>query len=72
MYLIEKVQGIDSVLMTATMPEPFGPGWTTEDAEQADALEIWGTRFSESDADYVEYRLMKEGAVIKTRRTEGY
>ena len=72
MYLVKRVEGSDAVLTDGTLVQPFGPGWTTAECEGGDSMEVWGTRFSADRADYVEYRLLRDGATVLVRRVEGY
>lgn len=53
-------------------PKPFGPGFTAEEAESADCLEVHGTGFSEGVLDFVEFRLLKQGEVTQKRKVNGY
>lgn len=72
MYLIDKIAIHDHTLSKVVEAPPFGPGFSEEDAHHADTMEIWGTRFSDPDPDYVEYRLIHDGHTVKTRRFAGY
>lgn len=72
MYLVERVEGTEAVIQGATAQRPFGPGFGIDDLAGVDAMEVWGTQFTEGVSDYVEFRLLRDGAVIKSRRVEGY
>lgn len=65
---------IDTHRDKPTMANPFtGVTFTSEQVEQADRVEIWGSDFSEADGDYCMYRLMAgESKVIAERRMDGY
>lgn len=69
-YLIRMVSG-DSLWDEAMTDPPFGPGFHATDLEGIQSLEIWGSRFSAPE-DFVEYRLMRNGVVVKRRRFAGY
>lgn len=69
-YLIETVSG-DALEEAATANQPFGPGFHKTDLDGAECLEIWGSRFNAPE-DFVEYRLMRGGMVIKSRRFAGF
>jgi hypothetical protein len=56
----------------ALTPPPFGPGFTMTDLDGADALEIWGSQFSTTTEDFIDYRLIRAGRCIKSRRFAGY
>ena len=56
----------------ALEPPPFGPGFAAADLNGVDALEIWGSRFSTTAEDFVEYRLLRAGLCVKFRRFAGY
>lgn len=51
---------------------PFGPGFTPDDLAGATVMEVWGTELKDSGDDYVEFRLIHDGTIIKTRRVIGY
>lgn len=55
----------------ATTQPPFGPGFPLEDASGAERLEVWGTAL-QADADFTEFRLMKDGRLIGIRRIKGF
>ncbi len=65
-YLYNSYQG-DNMTAEATSKPPFGPGFTDEQAMQAERMEVWATTFSDSD-EYVEFRLLKDDQVIHSRR----
>lgn len=49
------------------------PGFPMEQVEQADTMELWGTKFSDDNApDYCEFRLLKGDEVFATKRIDGY
>ena len=70
MYLIETLT--EDVAKQATMKKPSGPGFTKEEAEQADKMEIWGTHFADPSDDFCEFKLFKDGEEFATERVEGY
>ncbi len=51
---------------------PFGPGFDAGIVERAERMEVWGTEEDEDREDYVEFRLMRGGAVIGVARIPGY
>ena len=70
MYLIETLT--EDVAEQATMKKPSGPGFTKEEAEQAEKMQVWGTNFSDLGKDFCEFKLLKDGEVFATERVEGY
>ena len=62
----------DALHNAALEPPPFGPGFAAADLNGVDALEIWGSRFSTTAEDFVEYRLLRAGLCVKFRRFAGY
>lgn len=70
-YLMETVKG-DAIKKKATDSPPFGPGFAEKDLKDVDALEIWGSLASDAGDDYCEFRLMKGGKTIKSKRIVGY
>lgn len=54
-------------------PAPYGPGFSSEKADAAEHMEVWGTNFSAPGPDYCEFRLFNEkGLVIASHRAEGF
>ena len=50
---------------------PFGPGFDVALVQQADRLEVWGTRETAPE-DFTEFRLIQNGRVIGVARIPGY
>lgn len=71
MYCVKHITA-DAMMSAATEMPPLGPGFSSEEAAQADTLEMWGTSFSDPGDDFVEYRLLKEGQIVHTKRFAGY
>lgn len=69
-YLMRTVSG-DMLWDAAMADPPFGPGFQETDLDDIDCMEIWGSRFNAPE-DFVEYRLLRGGMVIKSRRVAGY
>ncbi len=70
MYRMQIVTG-QNLISAATELPPFGPGFSSDAAATADALEVWGSSFEDAE-DWVEYRLIKGDHVIAVRRYAGY
>ena len=71
MYLHEKLEG-NAMKDKAVRQPPFGGGFSKEQADQADALEIWASGFSDPGPDFCEVRLLKGGKVFATKTIDGY
>ena len=71
MYRVDITTG-EELLPAATATPPFGPGFSTDIVAQADTLEMWGSSFTDPGDDFVEYRLLKKGQVVQTKRFAGY
>jgi hypothetical protein len=71
MYLIQRLEG-DEGRERARLPIPLGAGCTAREVRGIDAVEIWGTSFTDSGMDHTEFRFWKDGAVKWTRRVAGY
>lgn len=70
-YLTERLTN-DAMKKKATAAPPFGPGFAEEDLKNVDALETWCSLFSDPGEDYCEFRLIKDGKTIKSKRVSGY
>jgi len=69
---LEEVVVRDLVVQAIARP-PIGPGFTTEDALNAERMEIWGSDFTEEGPDYCLFKLFGEkNVVLATQRVEGY
>jgi hypothetical protein len=68
MYFISKATSKSSM----TEKRPFGPGFSAEEADQADYMEIWGSPYEEPGLDRTEFRLIKDGVVFKVAEVGGY
>lgn len=55
-----------------TRPVPFGGGFDEREAEEADRMEVWCSRFDDPGPDYNVFRLVKDDMVIAERRVVGY
>jgi hypothetical protein len=65
-----KSVGWEALVMEALAPPPYGPGFEEGDLAGVEGLEIW-----EPDpgwGDYLEYRLVGRGEVVKARRLPRY
>ena len=71
MYCLKTIVA-EALLSAATEIPPFGPGFSSETVAQADTMEIWGSSFTDSGEDFVEYRLLKNGHVMQMQRFPGY
>ena len=71
MHLFEKLEG-DAMREKAMQPPPFGGGFSKEQADQADALEVWVSGFTDPGPDFCEMRLMKDGKAIAVKTVGGY
>jgi hypothetical protein len=72
MRLIGTTTGLDLITQATTRP-PFGPGFTSDEVDNAERLEIYGSSFKQSGGDYCLFVLKdKNGAVIAQRRIDGY
>ncbi len=72
MYLMNTIPMDDQSVPNAVDTPPFGPGFSEDEARNADAMEIWGTQFNDPGPDYVEFRLIKDGQTWVERRVDGY
>jgi len=71
MHKLNEVQGNDLV-SAATQQPPFGPGFSSEQAEEADKLEVWGSSFNDPGPDYCAFKLLKAGEVVAERTVGGF
>jgi hypothetical protein len=76
-YLVSKTvvseSGREALVREATSRPPFGPGFSEEELEGAEVLEVHGSSFSDPGPDYCEFRLLDaKGEVLKTRQVGGY
>ena len=56
-----------------TMLQPFGPGFTKEQAEEADSMDILCSSFKDDGDDYTIFILKnKDGKTIATARVDNY
>ena len=56
-----------------TMLQPFGPGFTKEQAAQADSMDILCSSFKDDGDDYTMFILKdKDGKTITTARVDNY
>ena len=69
--LLYTVTNPNQLLKQASTSPPFGPGFNSALAQQADRLEVWGTT-EEAPEDYTEFRLLKDGRIIGVARIPGY
>lgn len=67
-YLVERTTHKDAM----TLRQPFGPGFPQELADQAEAMEWWGSSIMDGGADWNEFRLFVGDEVIARRRMAGY
>lgn len=52
---------------------PFGPGFSIDEAEQADSMSIAFSDFNESGEDYTKFTLhAADGQIIATKTIKGY
>lgn len=71
-YLFREIEGVEA-RKKAAETAPFGPGFPTETAAQAERLEVWVSRFGDPGPDYCEFRLFDaQGGSLGTRRQPGY
>lgn len=70
-HLMETVTG-DAMKKKATNKPPFGPGFAEGDLKDIEALEVWGSLANDPGSDYCEFRLMKAGKTVKSKRIAGY
>jgi len=71
MYLHSAALGQAAKELAAEKP-PFGPGLSTEAAQQAARVEVWATAFSDS-GEYTEFRVWDaHERQIATVRVNGY
>jgi len=71
-HLVAVFEG-NGVVKAATEKAPFGPGFSKEEAETATRMEVHGSSFNDSGADWTEFRLIgAKGNVFKKRRVGGY
>ena len=71
MYLMETAHGEKAVQLARQRP-PFGPGMDEKTASQTVKVEVWGSSFMDSGADFVEFRGTINGNDVWTRRVAGY
>lgn len=67
-YLHETV--VDKEVMTRR--PPFGPGFTVQEVQRAERMEVWGSGIKDPGGDYCEFRLMEGKKVLATRTISGY
>ena len=63
-----KSVGFESLVIEAMAPQPYGPAFTEDEIMGADALEIWAP--DPGWGQYLEYRLIKDGKVMRTRQID--
>jgi hypothetical protein len=51
---------------------PFGPGFSQEQIDASDSMQVWGSSFSDPGGDYVEFKLFNGEKVVAERRLAGY
>lgn len=71
MYL-SKTYTNDDLYIQATMSKPFGPDFSKEQLKDANSMEIWHSSFSDEGDDFTEFRLLKDGKTVHTKRIQGY
>ncbi len=71
MYLIQVHYGAKAKIMALKTP-PVGANVDSEIADLVDRLEMWGSSFEDSGADYCEIRLYSDDNLILIKRIEGY
>jgi hypothetical protein len=67
MHLISKTTDREDMLKKP----PFGPGFRRDQVECADSMEVWGTGIKDV-GEFTEFRLIKSGCSIYTKRVDGY
>jgi len=72
MYLVNTWITPKDILATGIAKPPFGGGFSLEEVQQADKLELWGTYMEEEGPDSCEYRLIKEDEIISVKEVDGY
>jgi len=71
-YLTDTAEQTTLMQFYAKTEPPFGGGFTIEQAEQADKMEIWGSGFNDIGDDFCDYKLFKNNEVIENKRVTGY
>ena len=69
---VERAVDAPAFELAATMGGAFGPAFLPVQVADADVLEVVGSRFTDPGPDWVEFRLLRDGQVIATRRKLGY
>ena len=70
-YLIDQCEG-DLARQMAMSPQ-WGLGMSTVEAAAVSRLEMWGSSFKDPGADWCELKAFDaQGALLKSRRVEGY
>jgi hypothetical protein len=70
MYLMETVT--EKLVERAVEKSPFGPGFPEDLAKTADRMEVWGSSFGDSGADFCEFKLFSKEALLGSRTMSGY
>jgi hypothetical protein len=71
-YLYTEYQG-EEARREATQKPPLGPGFSEEDVQNIDCLEVWASSFTDPGEDYTDWKLFAaQGRLIKERRMQGY
>jgi hypothetical protein len=60
------------MVTSAKSPPPFGPGFTDQEIQAADTMEIWHSAFTDAGEDCTEFRLFKNNQHTATKRLGGY
>jgi hypothetical protein len=73
MHLMKKVTEREALVREATSRPPFGPGFSEDELEGAEVLEVHGSSFSDPGPDYCEFKLLDaEGNVLLTKVVGGF
>jgi len=75
-YLIKAWYQKEEIVEKGIQLNPFGPGFSQEQVEQAERMEVWGSSdacpgMGEGD-DYCEFLLFKKNEKFATKRVAGY
>jgi hypothetical protein len=69
MHLVETYEGQAAIRNSVCF---FLFPFNDTELAKADRLEIWGSSFNDPGEDFTEYRLIKNGVAINTKRQAGY
>lgn len=71
MYRQSKLDG-DDMAEVALAKAPFGPGFTMDQVQAADTLEVWCSGLTDAGPELTRFDLKKAGRLVATATLYGY